>query len=346
MITIVVDAMGGDYAPVAPVEGICEAAAAFSDTRFIVVGDEQRIVELAKGRFPANVTVRHTDVVIAGEEEPVRAVRRKPNSSLVMAAQMVANGEADVMVSAGNTGAIMAAGMLVIGRLPGVERPALAPILPTFDGKGVLLLDAGATMDASAENLLTYAYMADAYVKHVLDIENPRIGLLNVGTEDSKGNAVVKQTFTLLSQSQLHFIGNVEAREMMAGCADVVVCDGFVGNVVLKLAEGIGIGLFSGIREALTSNLTSRLGAMLVGGRLRSLRNRYDWAEHGGAPFLGVNGGCIKAHGSSNPRAWFMALSQARKFIANDLLSKLSTAMEERNARISVPDHQYGDVER
>nr|WP_281178122.1 phosphate acyltransferase PlsX [Alicyclobacillus acidiphilus] len=328
--TMVVDAMGGDYAPNAPVEAVLQAARTFSDTHFILVGDEKQIAQCAKEAYPSNVTVRHTDVVISGEDEPVRAVRRKPESSLVLCASMVANGEADVMVSAGNTGAIMAAGMLVIGRLPGVERPALAPILPTFDGRGVLLLDAGATMDASAENLLTYAYMADAYVKHVLDIDNPRIGLLNVGTEESKGNSVVKHTFSLLSQSNLNFVGNVEAREMMTGEADVVVCDGFVGNVVLKLAEGIGLGLFSGIRDILTSSFQSRLGAMLVGGKLRELRKRYDWAEHGGAPFLGVNGGCIKAHGSSNARAWFMALSQGRKFIVSELLSKLTFAMEER----------------
>ncbi|WAH39224.1 phosphate acyltransferase PlsX [Alicyclobacillus dauci] len=328
--TMVVDAMGGDYAPNAPVEAVSQAAADFTDTRFVVIGDEQQIMAAAKGTIPDNVTLKHTDVVISGDDEPVRAVRRKPNSSLVMAATMVANGEADVMVSAGNTGAIMAAGMLIIGRLPTVERPALAPVLPTFDGKGVLLLDAGATMDASAENLLTYAYMATEYAKHVLDISEPRLGLLNVGTEDSKGNAVVKQAFTLLSESKLNFIGNVEAREMMAGIADVVVCDGFVGNVVLKLAEGIGLGLFSGIKEVLTSDFRSKIAAGLIGGKLKALRKRYDWAEHGGAPFLGVNGGCMKAHGSSNSRAWYMTLAHSRKFVSNDVLEKLTAAMEVR----------------
>lgn len=330
MITIVVDAMGGDYAPNAPVEAVCQAASTFTDTHFVVVGDERQILAAANGTLPANVTLKHTEVVITGEDEPVRAVRRKPESSLVMAATMVANGEADAMVSAGNTGAIMAAGMLIIGRLQSVERPALAPVLPTFKGKGVLLLDAGATMDASPENLLTYAYMADEYAKHVLDIENPRIGLLNVGTEESKGNAVTKQAFQLLSQSKLQFIGNIESREMMAGDADVVVCDGFVGNVVLKLAEGIGLGLFRGIRETMTSSLMTKLAGAVIRPRLQSLRNQFDWAEHGGAPFLGVAGGCVKAHGSSNPRAWFMTLSQARKFVANDVLSKLTSAMEDR----------------
>ncbi len=331
MITMAVDAMGGDYAPNAPVEAVCQAATSFSDTRFVLIGDESQILAAVKGNLPNNVTLKHTDVVIEGDDEPVRAVRRKPESSLVLAAKMVADGEADVMVSAGNTGAIMAAGMLVIGRLPSVDRPALAPVLPTFDGRGVLLLDAGATMDASAENLVTYAYMATEYAKHVLDIENPRVGLLNVGTEDTKGNAVVKQTFSLLTQSRLNFVGNVEAREMMAGSvADVVVCDGFVGNVVLKLAEGIGLGLFSGIKETLTSSLMTRIAGGLIRGKLRGFRDRYDWAEHGGAPFLGVAGGLIKAHGSSNARAWYMALSQGRKFIANDVLTKLSAAMEER----------------
>lgn len=331
MITMAVDAMGGDYAPVAPVEAVCQAAKLFSDTQFVLIGDETQLRAAAKGNIPNNVTLRHTDVVIAADDEPVRAVRRKAESSLVMAAKMVADGEADVMVSAGNTGAIMAAGMLVMGRLPSVDRPALAPVLPTFDGRGVLLLDAGATMDASPENLLTYAYMATEYAKHVLDIDNPRVGLLNVGTEDTKGNAIAKATFPLLAQSRLNFVGNVESREMMAGSvADVVVCDGFVGNVVLKLAEGIGLGLFSGIKDALTSSFMARVAASIIQGKFREFRNRYDWAEYGGAPFLGVAGGLIKAHGSSNPRAWYMALSQARKFVANDVLSKLSSAMEDR----------------
>lgn len=331
MITMAVDVMGGDYAPSAPMEAVCQAARTFSDTNFVVIGDESKIKTSVKAALPSNVSVKHTDVVIAGDDEPVRAVRRKPESSLVMSAKMVADKEADVMVSAGNTGAIMAAGMLVIGRLPNVERPALAPILPTFDGKGVLLLDAGATMDASAENLLTYAYMASAYAKYVLEIENPRVGLLNVGTEESKGNAVVKQAFGLLSQeTSLNFVGNVEAREMMVGGANVVVCDGFVGNVVLKLAEGMGLGLFSAIKDTLNTDLQTRIGGALVRRSLRSLRNQFDWAEHGGAPFLGVDGGCIKAHGSSNPRAWYMALTQGRKFVASELLSKLSAAMGER----------------
>lgn len=331
MITIVVDAMGGDYAPKAPVEAVCEAATKFEDTHFVVVGDESQIESaLLKRHLPNNVTLKHTDVTISGDDEPVKAVRRKPDSSLVMAATMVANGEADAMVSAGNTGAIMAAGMLIIGRLPSVDRPALSPVLPTFNGKGVLLADAGATMDATPENLLTYAFMADEYAKHVLDIENPRIGLLNVGTEESKGNAVVKQTFGLLKGSKLNFIGNVEAREMMAGTADVVVCDGFVGNVVLKLAEGIGLGLFGGMKEALSASLTSRVAGSMIRGRLRSFRDRYDWAEYGGAPLLGVNGGCMKAHGSSNPRAWFQTLAQTHKFVANDVVTYLSTAMEDR----------------
>lgn len=331
MITIVVDAMGGDYAPKAPMEAVCQAAVAFQDTQFVVVGHEgQMTAELANGRLPNNVTLKHTDVVILGDDEPVRAVRRKPDSSLVLAATMVADGKANAMVSAGNTGAIMAAGILVIGKLAGVERPALAPVLPTFNGKGVLLVDAGATMDATPEHLLTYAFMAHEYAKHVLDIENPRIGLLNVGTEDTKGNAVVKQTFGLLSGAKLNFVGNVEAREMMAGTADVVVCDGFVGNVVLKLAEGIGLGLFSGIKETLSASFTSRLAGGLIRGRLRAFRDRYDWAEHGGAPFLGVNGGCIKAHGSSNSRAWFQALTQAHKFVAKDVLKNVSMAMEDR----------------
>lgn len=332
MITMVVDVMGGDYAPHAPLEAVLQAAADFSDTNFVVIGDESKITS-TKTHLPSNVFLKHTETVISGDDEPVRAVRRKSDSSLVMAAEMVATKDADVMVSAGNTGAIMAAGMLIMGRLPNVERPALAPVLPTFDGRGVLLLDAGATMDASAGHLLTYAHMASEYAQHVLDIRRPRVALLNVGTEESKGNSVVKQAFRYFSDSNdIHFVGNVEAREMMVGGTDVVVCDGFVGNVVLKLAEGIGLGLFSAVRDTLDFNIRTRIGGALVKDRLRALRDQFDWAEHGGAPFLGVNGGCIKAHGSSNARAWYMALTQGRKFVASDLLSKLSTAMGDRES--------------
>lgn len=327
MITVAVDVMGGDHAPFAPVSAIQQAAAEFSDTTFVMVGDEEKIREVVKGALAENIVIRHAPGIITGEDEPVRAVRRKQDSSLVVAATMVNQGQADMMLSAGNTGAIVAAGLLVIGRMSGVERPALAPILPTFTGQGVLLLDVGATMDASAQNLLEFARMGSAYSQFVLEVQHPRVGLLNVGTEDSKGNAITKQTFPLLKNSGLHFVGNVEARDMLNGSCDVVVCDGFVGNVVLKLAEGFGMGILSGLKSVFLSSFKTKLAASILKPSLKSFFGRMDYSEFGGAPFLGVSGGCYKAHGSSNARAWFIALSQARKFVKNDLIQQMQKVM-------------------
>jgi phosphate acyltransferase len=327
MITLVIDAMGGDLAPKAPVQAAIQAAREFGDTKIILTGDETKIRAVVPMDLPSNIEIRHTEVVIEATDEPVRAVRRKQDSSLVLAAQMVRDGAADVLVSAGNTGAIMASGMLVIGRMKGIERPALAPILPTFKGTGVLLLDAGATMDASAKNLYEYAQMANAYAKYVMGIASPRIGLLNVGTEERKGNSLTKETFDLLKKSTLNFVGNIEARDVLSGDCDAVVCDGFVGNVVLKLSEGLGAGLISTLKRAMFSSLRTKIGALLLKPALAEFRSQFDYGEHGGAPLLGINGGCLKAHGSSDVRAWYVALTQARKFVANELLKNLSHSM-------------------
>jgi glycerol-3-phosphate acyltransferase PlsX len=318
---LVVDAMGGDYAPQAPVQGVVRFARERADVEVILVGDEARIRRVAE--LPDNVRIVHTSTYIEAGEEPVRAVRRKPDSSMVMAAKMVKEGAADAMLSAGNTGALVASGLLVVGRLEGIDRPALAPVLPTFNGKGVLLLDAGATVDADSKHLLQFAHMGNAYSKYVIGVERPRIGLLNVGTEEGKGNAVVKEAYHLLKASGLNFIGNVEARELLDGGVDVVVCDGFVGNVVLKLTEGVGLGIFAALKETLLQNLVTKLAAATLKPALRRFRDRFDYAEYGGAPFLGVAGGCFKAHGSSNERAWYMACTQAARFVENDLLRRL-----------------------
>ncbi|QSO53823.1 phosphate acyltransferase PlsX [Alicyclobacillus curvatus] len=320
---LAIDAMGGDLAPVAPVGATIECAQKFLDTEFILIGDEQRIRDNIE-TLPMNVRIVHTDVTIEPDEEPVRAVRRKPNASLTLAAALVKQQEADVMVSAGSTGALVASGLLGIGRLPGIDRPALAPVLPTFDGQGVLLMDAGATMDASALNLLQYAKMGAAYSKHVLDVPEPRVALLNVGTEPGKGNALTKEAYQLLEAASLNFVGNVEAREVLDGGADVVVCDGFVGNVVLKLIEGVGLGIFGLLKEQLTKGISTKMAALMLKPSLRGLRDKFDYAEYGGAPFLGVAGGCLKAHGSSSQRAWVVAMEQARKFVKQDVIRQFS----------------------
>lgn len=328
---IVVDAMGGDLAPNAPVRAVLEAAHQYPFAHFTLVGNESKIRTVANLSLPKNVSITHTESVIESTDEPVRAVRRKQDSSLVTAAQMVKDGAADVMLSAGNTGALVAAGLLVVGRLDNVQRPALAPVLPTFGGNGFLLLDAGATMDASPQNLLEFAEMGRAYSQYVLGVANPRVALLNVGTENEKGNQLTKQTFPLLEASELNFIGNVEARELLNDVCDVVVCDGFIGNIVLKFYEGAGLGFMGALRDVLTTSTLSKMAAMLLRPGLRKFKRKFDYSEYGGAPFLGVRGGCIKAHGSSNERAWYTSLSQAIRFVENDLTSKMSGAMKAQN---------------
>jgi phosphate acyltransferase len=327
-VRLAIDVMGGDHAPQAPIQAVLELAGSSPDVLFTLIGDESKMATYTTGKRFNNIELVHAPDVIDPGEEPVRAVRRKTESSLVRAATMVQQGEADVMVSAGNTGALVAAGLLILGRIQGIERPALAPALPTFAGTRVLLLDAGATMDASAKNLLQYATMADIYSRYVLGIAQPRIGLLNVGTEPGKGNGLTKAAFTEFEQAPFHFVGNVEARDLLDGVCDVAVCDGFVGNVVLKLVEGIGLGMFSALRDTLkTAPLPTKLGALMVKPALRGFRDRFDYAEYGGAPFLGVAGGCIKAHGSSNPRAWYTSLCQAIQFCEQSLLNKIEAAL-------------------
>ncbi|MBX5436262.1 MAG: phosphate acyltransferase PlsX [Alicyclobacillaceae bacterium] len=323
---IAVDVMGGDWAPAAPVRACLTFSRARPDVRLTLVGDEPRIRGLMGEAVGDRIDVIHTTSVIGSGEDPVRSVRRKPDSSLVVSARLVKDGRVDAMISAGNTGALVAAGLLVIGRLEGVDRPALAPVLPTFRGPGALLVDAGATMDASPHNLVEFARMGAAYSRYVLGVREPRVALLNVGSEASKGNHAVREAYHLLRESLPEFIGNVEAREILDGGCDVIVCDGFVGNVVLKLVEGVGLGVFAELREALTANWRTKLAAQVLKPRLRSFRQRFDYAEYGGAPFLGVAGGCIKAHGSSGERAWYRAIEQAVRFVEQGLLAKLSEA--------------------
>lgn len=320
---IAVDAMGGDLAPVAPVRAVAQFALERSDVEIALCGDTSAITNVGV-TLPKNVEIVHTESVIEGDDEPVKAVRRKRDSSMVVAANLVKQGQADTMISAGNTGAIVACGLLVIGRSAGIERPALSPILPTFNGRAVVLLDAGATMDCTPENLVQFAHMGAAYSEYILGVKNPRVGLLNVGSEESKGNALAKATFEELKKCDFNFQGNIEARELLDGNCDVVVCDGFVGNVVLKLAEGMGIGLLTTLKNVMMGSLKTKLAALMLKPSLRAFRNRFDYAEYGGAPFLGVSGGCIKAHGSSNERAWYTALKQGAKLSDERLVERIS----------------------
>lgn len=318
--------MGGDLAPQVPVRAVITAAQQLPHVELILVGDETPIRQV--GGLPPNVQVVHATEVVSGEDDPVRAVRRKRDASLVVAARMVRDGSAEAMISAGNTGALVAAGLLIIGRIPGVDRPALCPALPTFNQSAVLLLDAGATMDAKPLNLLQYAHMAAVYSEVVFEKNRPRIGLLNVGTEEGKGNYLAKEAFPLLQQSGLNFIGNIEARELLNGICDIAVCDGFVGNVVLKLVEGLGLGFLGLLKQTVMQSAVTRLAGALLRPSLRKVRTTFDYAEYGGSPVLGVNGGCFKAHGSSNERAWVIALTQIVRSIEQDTRTRITRALE------------------
>ncbi|WP_027090924.1 phosphate acyltransferase PlsX [Cohnella thermotolerans] len=321
---IAIDAMGGDLAPQAPVEAAIMAAKEWPDTQLLLVGKPDVLHPLLGSDKPSNISIVETDETIEADDEPVRAVRRKPNASMVVAGRLVKEGEADAMISAGNTGALMAVGLLVLGRMKGIERPGLAPILPTVDKTGVLALDLGANMDAKPEHLLQYALMGSMYRQKVHGMANPRVGLLNVGTEAAKGNELTKAAYGLLEQAPIHFIGNVEARDVLERNCDVLVCDGFAGNILLKAMEGAADTLFGVLKGELTSSWISKLAAAVLKPNFRRVRRMMDYKEHNGGPLLGVSGLVVKSHGSSNAVATWHAIRQTRVAIGNGLIPALA----------------------
>lgn len=323
---LAIDAMGGDNAPKEIVLGAMKAVQHFSDLNITLVGDETKINTYLTNK--ERIDVLHTDEVILGTDEPVRAVRRKKNASMVLAAQLVADHKADACISAGNTGALMAAGLFVVGRIEGLERPALTPTLPTVGGEGFLLLDVGANVDAKPEHLLQYAIMGSIYSKKVRGIQNPRVGLLNIGTEEKKGNELTKQAFELLKSADLNFIGNVESRDLLDGVADVVVTDGFTGNMVLKTIEGTAMSVFKMLKGALTSSMKSKLAAAVLKPDLKQLKNKMDYSEYGGAGLFGLKAPVIKAHGSSDAQAIFSAIRQAKEMVDQDVTPLIQKAIE------------------
>lgn len=320
---IAIDAMGGDHAPNSNVQGAIAAAKEWSDTEILLVGD-RAVLEPLLTEKPANLHIEHATEIIEAEDEPVRAVRRKKDSSMVVAGRMVREGSADAMISAGNTGALMTTGLLVVGRMEGVERPGLAPLLPTMDDRGVLALDLGANMDAAPEHLVRYALMGSIYREKVHGIERPRVGLLNVGTEANKGNELTKAAFPLLSELPVNFVGNVEARDVLSGACDVLVCDGFAGNILLKALEGTAGALFSLLKQEFTKSIKNKLAAAVLMPSLRGLKAKLDYQEHGGAPLLGLNGLVIKGHGSSDAGAIKNAVRQARLALQSQLIESIS----------------------
>lgn len=326
---LAIDAMGGDHAPKEIVLGAMEAISQFDDLTITLVGDESKIRQHLTN--PKNISIIHTEEVITGEDEPVRAVRRKKNASLVLMAKEVKEGRADACISAGNTGALMSAGLFIVGRIPGIARPALSPTLPTINEKGFLFLDVGANVEAKPSHLLQYGIMGSVYSEKVRGIPSPRVALLNVGTEDSKGNDLTKNAFELLKNAPINFVGNVEARDLFDHVADVVVTDGYSGNVALKTIEGTAQTVFSLLKETFSSSLKTKLAAGLVMNDLRALKNRLDYSEYGGAGLFGLAAPVIKAHGSSKAKAIVSAIRQAKHMVDHDVTETIRKTVETMN---------------
>jgi phosphate acyltransferase len=325
---LAVDAMGGDNAPKEIVLGAMKAIEKYNDVHIVLVGDEKKIREHLTNE--ERIEILHTEEVILSTDEPVRAVRRKKTASMVLAAQQVADGHADACISAGNTGALMAAGLFVVGRIDGIERPALAPTLPTIGGEGFLLLDVGANADAKPEHLVQYAIMGSIYSEKARGITSPRVGLLNIGTEEKKGNELVRNTFELLKDADINFIGNIESRDLLEGAADVVVADGFTGNMVLKTIEGTAMSVFKMLKTALTSSFKTKMAAAVLKPDLVVLKNKMDYTEYGGAGLFGLKAPVIKAHGSSDANAVFNSIRQAREMVEKDVSGTIKAAIEKR----------------
>lgn len=318
---IAIDAMGGDNAPKVVVEGAMQAISDVKDLHITLVGNQQEIEKYVTN--DERITIIHTNEMIGADEEPIRAVRRKKNASVVLMANEVKEKRADACISAGNTGALVVAGLFVVGRTKGIDRPALSPTLPTTDGRGFLLLDAGANVDASAHNLVQYGVMGSIYSEKVRMIQKPTVALLNVGTEDGKGSNLTKKAFQQLSNAPIHFIGNVEARDLLDGVADVVVTDGFSGNITLKSIEGTAMHVMQLLKKTLTSSFKTKLAASLIKSDLAKLKNELDYPEYGGAALFGLSAPVIKSHGSSNSRAIYHTIKQACHMIENDVIGTI-----------------------
>ena len=329
---IALDAMGGDFAPGVTVEGAI-AAAQQSSHHIILVGNEERIrTELARHKTKnLALTICNATEIIEMDESPVQAVRQKKDSSLAVAANLVAEGKADAFVSAGNSGAAMASALMYLKRIPGVSRPAIASVFPTINGV-CLLLDVGANVDCKPKHLQQFALMGSICMETVFGIKEPRVGLLSIGEEETKGNELSLAAFELLRNAPLNFVGNIEGREIPAGKCDVVVCDGFVGNIVLKFGEGVAEMMLRLVKEEFKAHPISWASLPFLWAALKDLRKKVDYSEHGGAPLLGVDGACIISHGRSNAKAIKNAILASARFAeqkVNKVIAESITRLED-----------------
>lgn len=332
LVRVVVDAMGGDNAPAEPVKGAVEAVKERNDIKVILTGKEDLIKkELEKyPDYPKDrVEIVNTTEVIETAEPPVFAIRKKKDSSIVVGLNMVKKQEADAFVSSGSTGAVLVGGQVLVGRSKGVERPPLAPLIPTLDGVS-LLIDCGANVDARPSHLVQFAKMGSIYMEHVMGIKNPRVAIVNNGAEEEKGNALVKETFPLLKECEgINFIGSIEARDIPYGYADVIVCEAFVGNVILKLYEGVGGALIKKVKQGMMTSLRSKIGALLVKPALKETLKSFDASEHGGAPLLGLKGLVVKTHGSAMAVEIRNAIFQCVQFKQQKINEKIAERIQE-----------------
>lgn len=324
-IRIAVDAMGGDYAPGEVVKGAVAAIKEKSDIKIILVGDEDAIkAELKELSYnQGQIEIVPASEVISCEETPVEAIRAKKDSSLVKAMKMVKEKEADAVISAGSTGAVLVGGQVIAGKIRGIKRAPLATLIPTLKGVS-LLIDCGANVDARPEHLVQFAQMGSLYMEHVVGVKEPKVSLVNIGAEEAKGNALVKETYPKLKElDTINFAGNVEPRDIFYGAADVVLCEAFVGNVILKLAEGLSGALVSAIKEGMMSSARSKMGALLVKPALKDTLKRFDASEYGGAPLLGLNGLVVKMHGNSKAKEVKTAIGQCISFMEQGINEKI-----------------------
>lgn len=325
-ITVVaVDAMGGDNAPTEIVKGAIDAINSCEGIKVILVGMEDVVnQELSKYEYNKDkIEVVNATEVIQTEEPPVNAIRRKKDSSIVVAMNLVKNNQADAFVSAGSSGAVLVGGQLIVGRIKGIERPPLAPLIPTKDGVA-LLIDCGANVDARPSHLVQFAKMGSIYMENIVGVKNPRVAIVNIGAEEEKGNALVKETFPLLKNCpDINFIGSIEARDIPSGYADVIVSEAFVGNVILKLYEGVGNTLIAKVKEGLMSSLRTKIGALLIKPALKKTLKSFQTDEYGGAPLLGLNGLVVKTHGSSKAKEVCNSIIQCVNFKEQKINEKI-----------------------
>lgn len=330
MLTIAVDAMGGDHAPKSEVEGALQAVIAH-DVRVILVGKEDVITRelnhVQRDWSSLPIEIKHASEVITMDDSAAKAMRAKKDSSVRVSARLVKEGLAHGMVSAGNTGAVMATAKMVQGMVPGVERPALAGVFPTIKGKPCVMVDVGANVDSSPEMLAQFAVMGELYSRVIFHTRNPRVGVLSIGEEEHKGNDLVHRATPLLKKLPINFIGNVEGRDLYTGHADVIVCDGFIGNVALKVSEGLVEVIRQKLRESLSSTIFRQIGAVFARSGFEEFRKGFDYSEYGGAPLLGVKGNCIICHGRSNPNAIKNAIRVAAEYAQGRINEKIESEL-------------------